>query len=308
MARPIIVNFPQADSTYLLNDGSGGASSSIPLSIPYPVVFPGIARPLTFTSTGDNSGVSFTVFGMDQYGALVAEVITGPDDDTVTTVNSYGEVTQIEASAAYTGLSIGTASTGYIRWIPLNTDAPTQSFNLSLQVVVTGTIEYSLFQTLDNLGYYHTFPATSTYVLPVTVDLVDNPIATTNGSGVVVVTTPSTAGLVNDTPIQITGATTYEGITAAELNILSQLTVLSPTTFSYNSTGTATGTGAGGGGDFVSYTYPPYPTQFAITGALTDATTNEFYSIDYIIRMIGGQIISSSAGGSLRLTIIQGGI
>lgn len=92
-----------------------------------------------------------------------------------------------------------------------------------------------------------------------------NPISTTQGSGVVIVTIPANPNLITGNMVTIAGATDTNGITTLQLNITAAITVISPTSFSYTTAGTA---GAGpftGGGNAV--TYDPLPT---IT--LADAT------------------------------------
>lgn len=88
----------------------------------------------------------------------------------------------------------------------------------------------------------------------ITVNLANDSLATTNGSAVVVVTIPSTTSLSNGNIVTIIGATGFNNITAPELNISSDILVLSSTTFSYTSNGSANATGAGGGAG-ISYSY-----------------------------------------------------
>jgi len=102
-------------------------------------------------------------------------------------------------------------------------------------------------------------------ILSESVSLGNDPIATTNGSGVVVVTVPSTVGLSTGEVITISGAVDTNGITAAQLNINASITVLTLTTFSYVSGGIATSTGSGGG-TFVSYSTVS-PTNYIIAHA-----------------------------------------
>lgn len=219
MARPIIVNFPAASSTYLYAVSvAGGAAGVIPLAIPYPVVFSNIARPITLTSTDNLSAVNFTITGFDQYGTAISEVLAGPNNNTVHSVNSYNIISSIVSSGAYTNFSAGTYSTGFIQWIPLNYQITPENF--TIQVVATATINYSMFQTLDRLGYYQSVGGTVKYVPP------------------------------------------------SSSNI----------------------------------------TQFAITAALTAATTSQIYTSVNPCNAIALTVNSSSGAGALTLTVIQSGV
>lgn len=78
-------------------------------------------RNVTLASTGDISGVTFTVTGKDLYGATVIENIVGPNNATVSGKKSFKTVSQIAASAAVgTNLS---AQFGNAFGLPLRTDA-----------------------------------------------------------------------------------------------------------------------------------------------------------------------------------------
>ena len=236
MARQMIINFPQADTGYLypLSVAGGAATSSITLAMPYPVIFQGVARKLTLTSTDDLSGVNFTFTGFDQYFQPISEILAGPNNNTVVTANDYHVLSNIAADGGYTNFSAGIGSTGIICWIPMNYQIDPVYY--TIQTTVTGTINYSLYQTLDPIGFYRTSASQSEFILPETSPfLANNPITTVNGSGVVTVTVPSTGGLVNDQLVTINGATTVNNITANELNITAPITLISGTQFTYNS-------------------------------------------------------------------------
>jgi len=69
---------------------------------------------VTLTSTGNISGVEFTVTGTDASGATITEDITGPNNNTVTGSTKFLTVTQIATNGAVaTNTSAGfTATTG----------------------------------------------------------------------------------------------------------------------------------------------------------------------------------------------------
>lgn len=308
MARLITLSFPASNTQLLLPTtvAGGAATLSIPLATPYPFIFPNLARTITLTSTDNLSGVNFTIFGTDQFGNSISEILVGPNADTVTSVNQYNTITAISSSGNYTNFSIGSGSTGTFQWIKLNTFNIDP--NVTIAVELVGTINYTVNQTIDSLGHYQTVGPFFTYVQPAApILLANNPIATTNASGTVVVTVPSTASLATGNIVTIAGATTTNSITAVELNISAAITVLSATTFSYVTTGTASATGAGGG-TAVTYTYPPLPVSFPVNASLTAATTNQIFNLTSPVTALQGIINSSSAGGSLIINLLQQGI
>jgi len=168
MARLITLSFSASNTQLLLSTtvAGGGATASIPLNNPYPFVFADLARTITLTSTDDLSGVNFTITGTNQFGIATNEVLAGPNNSTVTSVNQYNTITNIASSGNYTNFSIGSGSTGTFQWIKLNT------MNVDAQVsiagAVTGTINYSVNQTLNALEKYVQAGPSFTYVVNTT--------------------------------------------------------------------------------------------------------------------------------------------
>ncbi len=308
MARLITLSFPAINSQLLLPTtvAGGAATSSIPLANPYPFVFPDLARTITLTSSDNLSAVNFTIHGTDQFGNTISEVLAGPNNTTVTSVNQYNTITAIASSGNYTHFSIGSGSTGTFQWIKFNTFNVDP--NITISAEITGTITYSINQTVDSLGRYVPVGPFFKYEQPVAPILLGNdPIATTNGATSVVVTVPSTAGLKTGDIVTIAGAATTHAITGAQLNIRASITVLSPTTFSYFTAGIADATGTGGGAS-VTYTFPSLPVSFAVTAALTAASTNQIYTLNTPVTALQGIVSASSSGGSLTINFLQQGI
>lgn len=201
MARLITLSFPAQNSQLLLPTtvAGGGATSSIPLANPYPFIFPDLARTITLTSTDNLSAVNFTIHGTDQFGNTISEVLAGPNNNTVTSVNKYNTITAIASSGNYTHFSIGSGSTGTFQWIKFNTFNVDPNITISAEVL--GTINYTVNQTIDSLGSYVSVGPFFNYVqntspvsFPVTANLT---AATTNQ--IYTLNTPVTAlqGLVN---------------------------------------------------------------------------------------------------------------
>jgi len=71
-----------------------------------------LPQTITFTSTGNISGVSMTITGTDLNGDAQTESINGPNNNTVTSTNKFLTVTQVAADAAVgTNTSIGITGT-----------------------------------------------------------------------------------------------------------------------------------------------------------------------------------------------------
>lgn len=92
---------------------------------------------------------------------------------------------------------------------------------------------------------------------PIVIALANNPLATTIGQNIVVVTIPINTILRTGMLVTISGATGFNGLTDAQLNlVLTPITVISNTSFSYIVSSNATATGVGGGNLPVTYSYP----------------------------------------------------
>jgi hypothetical protein len=102
---------------------------------------------LTLTS-GGATGINFTITGTDYRGTVVSEVLTGPSTNTVTSVNSYATITSISASGASgASLTAGNAQSGSSPVVVLNQYST--PFNVSLTVIITGTVNVTVQYTND---------------------------------------------------------------------------------------------------------------------------------------------------------------
>jgi hypothetical protein len=69
-----------------------------------------VARAVSLTATGNNSTVTFTITGTDEYGAAMTEAIVGPNATTVTGVKAFKTVSSVACSAAtVSAISAGSA-------------------------------------------------------------------------------------------------------------------------------------------------------------------------------------------------------
>jgi hypothetical protein len=168
--RPVAVTWPAPSTTYIalaqtlsaagnlvLNGGGGTPGLNTPV-----VVFPGFTRVVTLTSTANLSGINFTITGTLN-NSTISEVLAGPNNNTVTSTNIYDSITSIAASAAFNPntVSAGIGATGRTQWTNWDYNAPV--CNYSVQVAVTGTINYTLNVTLDDANV-----ASPTLTAPIT--------------------------------------------------------------------------------------------------------------------------------------------
>jgi hypothetical protein len=73
-----------------------------------------VPRNVTLTvATTNQSGITFTVYGFDEYGQAMVEAITGPNANTVSGIKAFARVTRVAASAAIAtnGVSVGFGTT-----------------------------------------------------------------------------------------------------------------------------------------------------------------------------------------------------
>lgn len=116
------------------------------------VVLAGIQRTVSITCAADISGVDFTIVGTNLRGEAVTETIAGPDTTPTTaeTTAEYHTITSVTVSDAVgTNTTIGTGTTGQTNWMVL--DDFISPFNVGLGVTVTGTIDYDVQYTFDNV-------------------------------------------------------------------------------------------------------------------------------------------------------------
>ena len=109
------------------------------------------ARRIILTAAAsDNSGVTFTVYGTNEFGSAIQASSVGPSSGgaNVDFGVSFKTVTQVAADAATVGnVTVGTNGVADSYPLFLNTYANSQ---VAIQATVTGTVNYTIRQTLDN--------------------------------------------------------------------------------------------------------------------------------------------------------------
>ena len=107
-----------------------------------------IARRVLFTFAGNETSKTFVVYGTDRNGNSITESLAGVNATTTYTARDFKTVTQISISAAAAGaMTVGTNGIASSEPVVLDTNGPPQ---ISLQAAVSGTINYTLQQTLDD--------------------------------------------------------------------------------------------------------------------------------------------------------------
>jgi len=105
-------------------------------------------RKVAAHSAGNIATVIFTVYGTDDAGRSISDTITGVNNSTVSTTLDFKTVTRVAASAAVgTNVEIGTTDEGASMPIPL--DQYLTPFNVSVGLIVTGTVDVTLQYTFD---------------------------------------------------------------------------------------------------------------------------------------------------------------
>lgn len=145
--RPVVLTWIPAavNSIALLQDL--GAAGSLNLNGANNV-FTSNNRQITLTSANNLSAVNFVITGTDTYGAVQSETLAGPNANTVTSVGYYSSVTSITTDGAAAAVSVGLGLAGTVGAYLYNHFSI--ACDLGVQVVVTGTIDYSLCYSFND--------------------------------------------------------------------------------------------------------------------------------------------------------------
>ena len=113
------------------------------------------AKQIGFASTGNISGVNFTVSGYQDKNKTIAisETIAGPNNNTVETTNYFYSIQSIFASGAVgTNTKAGPVDEAISQIIPIaRTNSDRNERQVGLTFIVTGTINYTVQQTNDDV-------------------------------------------------------------------------------------------------------------------------------------------------------------
>jgi hypothetical protein len=123
-------------------------------------------RRIGITSGGNDTGITFTVYGTMQGGTAISETVTGASGGVATTTRDFLTLTRVAASGAVaTTVEVGTTDVGATPWLLL--DAWQTPFEVGIAVVVSGTVNFTVQETSDlpmpglqiyNAGFNQTVP------------------------------------------------------------------------------------------------------------------------------------------------------
>lgn len=148
-----------AGATALLLNGALALPAQPWNSGPVGFMGAGINRTGSLYSTGNLNGINFTWVGLDANNAAVTEVLAGPNNTTVYTVNSYNTILSVTPNAAVgTAVEVGSGTTGATNWYAL--DYFQSPISLGLWLKIANTINVTVQLTPDSFLQTTTAPAT----------------------------------------------------------------------------------------------------------------------------------------------------
>ena len=116
----------------------------------------GYSRQISLTSGNNLSGRTFTVTGM-QNGVTLTENITGPNNNTVYSVQVYDVINSISVDGGAAGISIGTGWQGFFPLIGINLERDVINYTLTLARLTAASVSFSVYGTLDNIVNNRTY-------------------------------------------------------------------------------------------------------------------------------------------------------
>lgn len=147
--QPISVtagSLPIADANAIALAATLAAAGDLTLtSTPYVLNPP---RHVTITSAGNDSGITFTIYGTTYGGVAISQTLAGTNAGTATSTLDFATVTRIAASGATAAnVEAGYAQSGGSRWVRMDSWAAAQAV---AQVSVSGTVTYSVQTTMND--------------------------------------------------------------------------------------------------------------------------------------------------------------
>jgi len=107
-----------------------------------------VPRRVLVTTAADESAKTFTIYGTNRYGIVITDTVVVPAASTNYTALDFKTVTRVTISSNAAGaVTVGTNGIASSQTIPLDYQGRPEC---SLQVTVTGTVSYTVQQTLDN--------------------------------------------------------------------------------------------------------------------------------------------------------------
>lgn len=116
----------------------------------------GYSRQISLTSANDLSARQFTITGM-QNGITITETITGPNNNTVYSVQVYDVISSISVNGAVNAVSVGTGWQGFFPLIAINLERDVINYTLTLARLTPASVSFSVYGTLDNIVNNRTY-------------------------------------------------------------------------------------------------------------------------------------------------------
>lgn len=122
-------------------------------------------RRVSILSSGDDSGLTWTIYGTNGAGVAVQEALAGGNAVAVATVNDFKTVTRVASSGAVAGtVQVGTSAVGSSAWQIPNPHITPFELGISLELL-SGTATFGIECTDDTL--LAPMPVYSSDALPV---------------------------------------------------------------------------------------------------------------------------------------------
>ena len=106
-------------------------------------------RQILVTNVGNDSALTFTVYGTWIGGQTISETLQGTSGSSVATTLDFSTVTRVAVSGAtsVSGVTVGTNGVAGSRWVRFDDFAPGQ---ITVQGDVSGTVNYTVQTTLED--------------------------------------------------------------------------------------------------------------------------------------------------------------
>lgn len=109
----------------------------------------GFIRSVSFTSDNDLSAATFTIVGR-QNNAVISENVTGPNADSVESLEKFDIITSITVNINVAGIKVGLGGAGFLPLMAVNTKGDNSYLNYGIQVSPKG-VKYGVGATFLNL-------------------------------------------------------------------------------------------------------------------------------------------------------------
>lgn len=124
---------------------SPGSNAIVLTASPVVLDYP---RQIVITSSGDDSGITFTVTGTGYSGMPQSEVMPGKNATTTTSVLNFATVSSIvQSGAVAAAVKAGTTGVAGSRWVRFDSWALNPT---AIQADVSGTVNYTIQTTMDD--------------------------------------------------------------------------------------------------------------------------------------------------------------